>query len=127
MVATARVTVLMEHAQKARLAERAKIMGLSVGEYIRSKALDEEGHEALLDEVRASTARANAALDRVLALLQRSQEQAAANDDAAIRARARREFAGVDFAALADWLDHPPAPSFEPQQLLVAETRGTYR
>jgi len=127
MVATARVTVLMEHAQKARLAERARTMGMSVGEYVRSKALDEEGHEALLDAVRASTARANAALDRVLTLLQRNQEQATANAEAAIRARARREFAGVDFAALADWLDQPSAPSFEPQQLLVAETRGTYR
>jgi len=46
MVATARVTVLMEHVQKARLAERAKTMGMSVGEYIRSKALDKEGHKA---------------------------------------------------------------------------------
>jgi len=125
MVATARVTVLMEHAQKARLAQRAKTMGLSVGEYIRSKALDEGGHEALLDEVRASTARANAALDRVLARLQASQQQGAV-DEAAIRARARREFADVDFAALADWLDRPSV-NFETPELLVAETRGAYR
>jgi len=124
MVATARVTVLMEHAQKNRLAQRAKTMGLSVGEYVRSKALDEDGHEALLDAVRASTARANAALDRVLALLESGQDAFA--NEAALRAQARREFANVDFAALADWLDRPSV-NFERSELLVAETRGTYR
>jgi len=121
MAATARVTVLMEHAQKLHLARCAQAAGMSVGEYIRDRALDEGGNQALLEAVRDSAARANAALERVLAAVQAGQARDAERE-AALRVQARCEFGDIDFDELADWLDGPA-----PELRHVAEPQAQYR
>lgn len=75
---------------------------VSVGELIRMKALGNKDAElvALLDQVRDSTKRARAALDRMLARRE-ALEGEAARREAEARRRAEQEFAGVDFAAVA--------------------------
>lgn len=72
MNATARVTILMTPKEKTNLVAQAKRAGCeSVSEYLRRKArlpdeFDDPALDALIVEVRASTGRASAALDRAL-------------------------------------------------------------
>ncbi len=115
MAATERVTILMDRSQKAHLTRRARAAGMSVGEFVRGKALDGDGDDALLELVHESTARANAALDRALVAIQAGRDQDPARE-AAARERARREFGGIDFAALATSLGLAPGET-EPGQV----------
>ena len=99
MAATERVVVLMSHAQKAEVAERARADGISVGDYMRRAALeDDDLIEPLLEELRASTQRAAAALDVTLSRL---ADVEARQDvlEAAAYARARAEFGDLDLDA----------------------------
>ncbi len=102
MAATARVTILMDQSQKLALTKQARASGVSLGEFIRNKALgtDDEGMVTLLALVKESTERANLALDQVLADIEQNRADAAKRE-ADTRARARREFADFDFDALA--------------------------
>lgn len=92
--ATARVTLLMTPTEKEDLFARAAEQGFeSVGEYLRRKAFDHDPElDALVAEVRESTARAVLAVNRSLELIE-SRTQETAEHDAAIRAEAAREFA----------------------------------
>ncbi len=107
MAVTERVTILMDPSQKAHLTRRARAAGMSVGEFVRGKLLDGDSDDALLDLVRESTARANAALDRALVAIEAGRDPDMARA-AAARERARREFQGIDFSALAASLDLVP-------------------
>ncbi|HEX7324207.1 MAG TPA: hypothetical protein VF292_02485 [Rhodanobacteraceae bacterium] len=81
MPATARVTILMDPAEKASLAKRAKAAGCaSVSEYLRRKAalpdhLDDPAVDVLLRQLADSTQRANAALDAALAAMDRYERR----------------------------------------------------
>lgn len=71
-MATARITVLMTVQAKARIARRAKKVGLSLGEYIRRAAAAfppfgvDLSQECLVDQLCAATERANTAIDDAL-------------------------------------------------------------
>ena len=96
MAATERVVVLMTPEQKTSVASRAAAEKLSVGDYMRRKALgDDELLGALMVELAASTGRAQTALDRTLARLEES-ERRLPEIKAAARERAVAEFADVD-------------------------------
>lgn len=81
MPATARVTVLMDPAEKASLTKRAKEAGCtSVSEYLRRKAalpdsLDDPALDLLLRQLADSTDRANAALESALAAMDRYERR----------------------------------------------------
>lgn len=81
MPATARVTVLMNPAEKASLAKRAKAAGCtSVSEYLRRKAalpddVDDPAVDVLLRQLADSTKRTNAALDAALAAMDRYERR----------------------------------------------------
>lgn len=111
MANTARVTILMEDDEKVALTQKARGEGLKVGEYIRTRVLDEadDGVAALLELVQASTQRASRGLDDVLATVAKSRAERPARD-AAAAAAARREFASIDFAALNLRSEQKPAP-----------------
>lgn len=105
MAATERVTILVDRAQKAALTKQARAAGQSVGEYIRSRVLDEEALlSALLGELRKSTANAMNAIDGVVARLD-AREQAMAEREAAIKHKAKAEVSGSDAEALVRWLE----------------------
>lgn len=101
MAQTARVTILMEEEEKAALTQKARAEGQALGEYIRTRVLDEadSGIATLLQLVRESTQRASRALDEALAAVAKSKAEAPEREAAAIE-RARREFASIDFEAL---------------------------
>ena len=104
MAATARVTILMDRDQKERLAGLARKSDMSVGEFVRRKALGTDDEMAsLLTLVRQSTAQANAALDRALAVIEQ-RDAGAETRRQTIIAATRREFTAADAAALSDWL-----------------------
>jgi len=111
MAATARVVVLMEPSEKSRLDKQAKSAGLSMGEFVRQRVLgrDEQHQEiaAILPVVRQSTHQANAALDRLLARRARLDAEAERREKSA-RAKAREEFADINFASLARALSVRP-------------------
>lgn len=81
MPATARVTILMDAAEKKSLARRAKASGCaSVSEYLRRKAaapdsLDDPAVDVLLRQLADSTRRTNAALDAALAAMDRYERR----------------------------------------------------
>lgn len=101
MAATERVVVLMEPSQKLRLTKQARAAGLSVGEYIRNRALDEdEILKALIAELKASTAKAITAIDETLARMD-AREKARAEREAEIRAEVEAQLAGIDMDAVA--------------------------
>lgn len=107
--ATERVTILMEPAQKARLTKQAKASGLSLGEFIRNRALDEDALlTALVAELRGSTAAATKAIDQLVERMD-AREQALDQRDAETRRKAEAEFAGLDRAALAGLFAGQPA------------------
>ena len=96
MAATERVVVLMTPEQKAAVADRARAEELSLSDYMRRRALGtDELLEALVTELKASTAQALEALDRTL---ERSREREAtrAEREAVVRRRALEEFEDVD-------------------------------
>jgi len=100
MAATARVTILMDQAEKQRLTQLARKAEMSVGEFVRGKALGAEDElAALLATVAESAARANDALDRALEAIDR-REVESKERHAAIVAAARREFTPDGAAAL---------------------------
>ncbi len=104
MAATERVTILMEPAQKAALVKEASAEGLSVGELIRNKALDQDRLlAALAHELRESTANALRTIDATIARMD-AREQRMAEREAAVRRAAEAEFAGLDAEAFARWL-----------------------
>lgn len=101
MSATARVTILMEEPQKAALTRQARKAGMSVGEFIRSKALGEDDVlAALVTQLRESTRAATARIDEALARMD-SRERTLVEREANIRRKARAEFAEMDAEALA--------------------------
>lgn len=105
MASTERVVILMTGAQKATITQRAQAAGLSAGEYVRRRALDEDPVVgALLEELATSTASVNAALDAAVARLDASDAQRDRREDEA-RTKARAEFADVDPDRLVELLD----------------------
>jgi uncharacterized coiled-coil protein SlyX len=91
----------MEPAQKATLTKQAKASGLSLGEFIRNRALDEDALlSALVAELRGSTAKATEAIDQLVERMD-AREQSLTQREAATRRKAEAEFAGLDRAALA--------------------------
>lgn len=105
MASTERVVVLMTPDQKAAVTRRAQAAGLSVGEYVRRRALDDDPVVvALLGELAASTAVVNAALDATMARLDAADAQSARRE-AEARAKAKTEFADVDPRRLMALLD----------------------
>ncbi len=96
MAATERVVVLMTPEQKAAVADRAGAEELSLSDYMRRRALgNDEPLDALLTELKVSTAQALDALDRTLER-SREREAAKAEREAAARRRALDEFQDVD-------------------------------
>ncbi|MGE0047812.1 MAG: hypothetical protein AB7T01_02625 [Acidithiobacillus sp.] len=96
MAATERVVVLMSSEQKAQLQSRARAAHLSLADYVRRKALDEDATlEALLQELSASTAQARQALERTLTHLQAEREQRA-KDIESLRAQLRAEYSQLN-------------------------------
>jgi hypothetical protein len=99
--ATERVVVLMTPKQKAAVTKRATDEKLSVGDFMRRRALDDdEMLTALLDELRGSTAYAKEALDRTLTRLTDFEHRQAEIEKTA-RAKAKAEFSDIDPEALA--------------------------
>jgi len=86
--ATERVTVVMTPAQRRMLEQRARRAGMTISTYIRQQALGSEDVGPLLEHLRASTERANQALDRAYAAL-------AAHAGALRRAEANGRAAGA--------------------------------
>ncbi len=93
MAATERVVVLMTKSQKTAVAERARAANLSVADFMRRSALGEDDPtlQALLLQVRRSTAAIHRAFRRVLPSLERARERAA-DREAEVARRAREEF-----------------------------------
>ncbi|ODT96889.1 MAG: hypothetical protein ABS82_02745 [Rhodanobacter sp. SCN 67-45] len=90
--ATARVTLTITPAQKKALLVKAADEELSVSEYLRRKAFDQESDlDALVNAVHASTERAVKAVNRALANMA-SRECHAAKREAQVRAKAASEF-----------------------------------
>jgi hypothetical protein len=111
MAATARVTILMDQADKQRLTRLAKKAEMSVGEFVRGKALGvEDETAALLAAVAESAALANEALDRALEAIGRREAESLGRY-AAIVAATRGEFRLDEAAALGAFLgfDKPEA------------------
>lgn len=100
MAATERVTILMEPAQKAALTKHAQAMGQSVGEYVRRRALDDDNMlDALVAELRASTATAMHAIDATVARID-ARERAMAAREATVKEQVRELFTNQDVEAL---------------------------
>ena len=111
MAATARVTILMDQADKQRLAQLARNAEMSVGEFVRGKALGAEDEAStLLAALAESAARANEALDKALEAIGRREAESAARY-AAIVTATRGEFRPDEAAALGALLgfDKPEA------------------
>lgn len=80
MAATARIPVQVTPGEKARIARRAKSLGLTVGEFARramatfpAESVETVDLERLLDRVKASTARASRAVDDALRFVAESE------------------------------------------------------
>ncbi|MFC7521408.1 hypothetical protein ACFQS6_17665 [Xanthomonas populi] len=86
---TERITVVMTPAQKRMLQQRARNAGLTISDYIRRQALEGEDMGPLLDQLRASTEKANKALTSAFARLS-THEVDLANAEKAARARAQK-------------------------------------
>lgn len=100
--ATERVVVLMTPRQKAEAVRRAKAAHLSVGDFIRRQTFgDEDVLAAMLEQLRESTASANAALETALAAIEKSR-LASGYAPALARTRAQAEFADVSPEAFAE-------------------------
>lgn len=98
--ATERVTILMDAAQKARLTKQARASGLSLGEFIRNRALDEDALlTVLVTELRGSTAAATTAIDQLVERMD-ARELELELRDAETRRRAEAEFAWLDCSPL---------------------------
>ena len=96
MAATERVVVLMTPKQKSDVTLRAAAEKLSVGDYMRRRALgDDELLSALMSELAASTERAKSALDRTLARLEESEKRLP-EIEAKARQQAQAEFQALD-------------------------------
>lgn len=105
MAATERVVVLMTTEQKKDVALRAAAEKLTMGDYMRRKALgDDELLDLVMAELAASTKRARAALDHTLAKLAESEKQLPAIE-AAARQRAVAEFGALDPALFAQLME----------------------
>ncbi|MBS0456024.1 MAG: hypothetical protein JSS44_01665 [Proteobacteria bacterium] len=95
MTAIRRITFLVAPEQKSRLTNHARAAKLSVDEYVRNRALDDdELLKALTVELRASMA---AAVSRVDELIRRLEERdrARAGRDEQVRVRTYAEFAAL--------------------------------
>ncbi|KFA30167.1 hypothetical protein Xkhy_20790 [Xanthomonas axonopodis pv. khayae] len=86
---TERITVVMTPAQKRTIQQRARHAGLTISDYIRRQALESEDLGPLLEQLRASTAQANRALDSVFSRLHTHVHDLSVAE-AAARARAKR-------------------------------------
>lgn len=104
MAMTERVVVMLTTQQKEEISRRAAAERLSLGGYMRRQALaNDELLSALLDELAASTAQANASLDRTLANFEES-ERRWPGIEAAARERAMAEFSALDPTLLAQMI-----------------------
>lgn len=100
MAATERVVVMMSRKEKIEVAKRAKAAKLSLSAYLLREALgSDEIPPALLDELRASTKRAKAALDHAIACCGESDRNKRERERQA-RHRAQAEFQDLDVSAL---------------------------
>jgi len=90
--ANERIPVLVTRAEKARISKAAEAQGISMGEYLRraADAFDPEEDvaalEALVAQVRKSTARANEALGNALGEIEASEARIEAEEMAARKA-----------------------------------------
>ncbi|OGA69020.1 MAG: hypothetical protein A3G83_04835 [Betaproteobacteria bacterium RIFCSPLOWO2_12_FULL_68_20] len=82
MAATARIPVQVTPEEKAKIARRAKAVGLTVGEFARRAMASFDAEESasrdmerLLERVKASTARASKAIDEALRFVAESQQR----------------------------------------------------
>ena len=82
MAATARISLQLEPTEKQAITKKAKALGMSVNDYVRSavrsfnpEAVREQEVDALLAQVEKSTVRAEAALDDALAFIAASQRR----------------------------------------------------
>lgn len=81
--ATERIPVLVSAAEKGQIAAMAKSSGLSMGEFLRRAAAsfrpsdDDRMLEGMIDQMNKTTARANAAIDEALALVEASDQRIA--------------------------------------------------
>ena len=93
MAATERIPVLLTPAEKRQIAKRSEAAGLSMGEFLRQAAAsfapadDEAALENLIDQVKKSTSRASASIDKMLASVAASNKEIAAME----RNAAKRE------------------------------------
>ncbi len=82
--ATARISVLVTDAEKARIVKKAKAAGLSTGEYMRRAAAsfraseDDKALEAMIDQMLKATLRADRAIEDALKFVAESNKRIAA-------------------------------------------------
>lgn len=84
MAATARIPLQVEQTEKQAIADKAKAVGMSVNDYVRTavrsynpNSVKEKEIDALLAEVNKSVTRAETALDDTLAFIAASQKRIA--------------------------------------------------
>ena len=82
MAVTARMPLQLEPAEKRNVARKAKALGMSVNDYVRTalrsfrpELVSEREIDHILRELTASTARAERALDRALAAAAASEKR----------------------------------------------------
>jgi hypothetical protein len=82
--ATERIPVLVTAEEKSQIARRAKMAGLSMGEFLRRAAAsfrpseDERILEAMIEQMAQTTAQASAAIEDALAFVEASNKRIAA-------------------------------------------------
>jgi hypothetical protein len=83
LAATDRIPVLVTRPEKTRFAKMAKAAGVSMGEFFRRAAdaynpsEDDKLLEGMIDQMNKTTAQANAAIDKALALVEDSNRRIA--------------------------------------------------
>ena len=88
--ASERIPVLVTAAEKEKISKAAKLAGLSMGEFLRRAAAsfrpmeDEKLLEGLIDQMNKATARASAAIDRALELVEASNRRITAMESKAV-------------------------------------------
>lgn len=94
MAATARIPLQVEQTEKQAIAGKAKAVGMSVNDYVRTairsynpNSVKEQEIDALLAEVNKSVTRAESALDDTLAFITASQKRIAQMERKALKER----------------------------------------
>ncbi len=82
--ASERIPVLVSPAEKAQIAEMARLAGVSMGEYLRRAAAafnpgteDDKMLAGMIEQINKTTEQANAAMDEALAFVEQSNARIA--------------------------------------------------